>query len=239
MKRASRPSTRRATTSSSPPRAPKPCWATVGVAVHPEDERYASLASAIRRAAAGRPPHPRSSPTNTPIPALGTGAVKITPAHDFNDFEVGKRHNLEQINIFTTHGVAINDDAPERLSRPRSLRGAQEDRRRSRALAEENPTRGLDHIEDKKIMVPHDEKSKLVVIEPFLTDQWWVKAETLAKPAIAAVREGRTKFVPQQLREDLFRLDAQHQAVVHLAPAVVGSSDPGVVWPGRRDLRRL
>ncbi|RYG57480.1 MAG: valine--tRNA ligase, partial [Alphaproteobacteria bacterium] len=72
------------------------------------------------------------------------------------------------------------------------------------ALAEENPLRGLDHIEDKKIMVPHDEKSKLVVIEPFLTDQWWVKADVLAKPALASVREGRTKFVPQQYENTYF-----------------------------------
>src|SRR5690606_7881316 len=71
-------------------------------------------------------------------------------------------------------------------------------------MAEENETRGLDHIEDKKIMVPHDEKSKLVVIEPFLTDQWWVKADVLAQPALAAVREGRTKFVPQQYENTYF-----------------------------------
>lgn len=175
-----------------------------GVAVHPEDARYASLVGKfIDLPLVGR---------RIPIvadeyadPTLGTGAVKVTPAHDFNDFEVGVRNNLEQINVFTTNGSIISDAFV-----PAAFRGL--DRFAARkaivaalaALAEENPTRGLDHIEDKKIMVPHDEKSKLVVIEPFLTDQWWVKADVLAQPALAAVREGRTKFVPQQYENTYF-----------------------------------
>ena len=175
-----------------------------GIAVHPEDERYASLVGKfVDLPLVGR---------RIPIvadeyadPALGTGAVKITPAHDFNDFEVGVRNSLEQINVFTTNGAIISDEFI-----PGAYRGL--DRFAARkaivadltALAEEDPTRGLDHIEDKKIMVPHDEKSKLVVIEPFLTDQWWVKADVLAQPAMAAVREGRTKFVPQQYENTYF-----------------------------------
>ncbi|SEQ58526.1 valyl-tRNA synthetase [Devosia sp. YR412] len=175
-----------------------------GIAVHPQDERYASLVGKfVDLPLVGR---------RIPIvadeyadPTLGTGAVKITPAHDFNDFEVGVRNNLEQINVFTTNGSIISDEFI-----PGAYRGL--DRFAARkaivadltALAEEDPTRGLDHIEDKKIMVPHDEKSKLVVIEPFLTDQWWVKADVLAQPALAAVREGRTKFVPQQYENTYF-----------------------------------
>jgi valyl-tRNA synthetase len=175
-----------------------------GVAVHPTDERYASLVGKfVELPLVGR---------RIPIvadeyadPALGTGAVKVTPAHDFNDFEVGVRNNLEQINVFTTGGSIISADFI-----PAAYRGL--DRFVARkaivadltALAEAEPTRGLDHIEDKKIMVPHDEKSKLVVIEPFLTDQWWVKADVLAQPALAAVREGRTKFVPQQYENTYF-----------------------------------
>ncbi|MDB5535853.1 MAG: valine--tRNA ligase, partial [Devosia sp.] len=175
-----------------------------GIAVHPEDERYASLVGKfVDLPLVGR---------RIPIvadeyadPTLGTGAVKITPAHDFNDFEVGVRNKLEQINVFTTNGsIVLNEFIPA------AYRGM--DRFVARkaivanltALAEENPTRGLDHIEDKKIMVPHDEKSKLVVIEPFLTDQWWVKADVLAQPAMASVREGRTKFVPQQYENTYF-----------------------------------
>jgi valyl-tRNA synthetase len=175
-----------------------------GIAVHPTDERYAPLVGKfVTLPLVGR---------RIPIvadeyadPALGTGAVKITPAHDFNDFEVGVRNNLEQINVFTTNGSITSAE-----SIPAAYRGM--DRFVARkaivadltALAEEDPTRGLDHIEDKKIMVPHDEKSKLVVIEPFLTDQWWVKADVLAQPAMAAVREGRTKFVPQQYENTYF-----------------------------------
>jgi valyl-tRNA synthetase len=175
-----------------------------GVAVHPEDPRYASLVGKfVTLPLVGR---------RIPVvadeyadPALGTGAVKITPAHDFNDFEVGVRNNLEQINVFTTDGSIVSAEAI-----PAAYRGL--DRFVARkaivaamtALAEEDPTRGLDHIEDKKIMVPHDEKSKLVVIEPFLTDQWWVKADVLAEPALASVREGRMKFVPQQYENTYF-----------------------------------
>ena len=183
---------------------PETMLGDVAVAVHPEDERYQSLVGKfVELPLVGR---------RIPIvadeyadPALGTGAVKITPAHDFNDFEVGARAGLEPINVFTTRGAIVSDDFV-----PAKYRGL--DRFEARkalvadltALAEENPARGLDHIEDKKIMVPHDEKSKLVVIEPFLTDQWWVKADVLAEPALKSVREGRTKFVPQQYENTYF-----------------------------------
>ncbi|WIY54182.1 valine--tRNA ligase [Devosia sp. YIM 151766] len=183
---------------------PETMLGDVAVAVHPEDERYLSLIGKfIELPLVGR---------RIPIvadeyadPALGTGAVKITPAHDFNDFDVGARAGLEPINVFTTRGAIVDADFI-----PASYRGL--DRFEARkaivadltALAEENPARGLDHIENKKVMVPHDEKSKLVVIEPFLTDQWWVKADVLAEPALASVREGRTKFVPQQYENTYF-----------------------------------
>ncbi|MDB5613953.1 MAG: valine--tRNA ligase [Devosia sp.] len=175
-----------------------------GIAVHPTDERYAPLVGKfVDLPLVGR---------RIPIvadeyadPTLGTGAVKITPAHDFNDFEVGVRNSLEQINVFTTNGKIVSDEfipgAYRGLDRFAARKAIVDD---LTALAEEDATRGLDHIEDKKIMVPHDEKSKLVVIEPFLTDQWWVKADVLAQPAMAAVREGRTKFVPQQYENTYF-----------------------------------
>ena len=183
---------------------PETMLGDTGVAVHPEDERYKDLVGKfIELPLVGR---------RIPIvadeyadPTLGTGAVKVTPAHDFNDFEVGARNDLEQINVFTTRGSIIDADFI-----PARYRGL--DRFEARkaivadlaALAQEHPTRGLDHIEDKKIMVPHDEKSKLVVIEPFLTDQWWVRADVLAQPALAAVRDGRTRFVPQQYENTYF-----------------------------------
>jgi valyl-tRNA synthetase len=181
---------------------PETMLGDTGVAVHPDDPRYQSLIGKfVELPLVGR---------RIPIvgdayadPALGSGAVKITPAHDFNDFEVGQRNGLPAINIFTTR-AAINDNAPE------PYRGLSREEARKRivaeltALAELDPTRGLDHIEDKKIMVPFDEKSKQVIIEPFLTDQWWVKADVLAQPAMAAVRDGRTKFVPQQYENTYF-----------------------------------
>ena len=183
---------------------PETMLGDVAVAVHPEDERYQGLIGKfVELPLVGR---------RIPViadeyadPTLGTGAVKITPAHDFNDFEVGARAGLEPINVFTTRGTIVSDEFV-----PAAYRGL--DRFEARkaivadltALAEENATRGLNHIENKKIMVPHDEKSKLVVIEPFLTDQWWVKADVLAQPALASVREGRTKFVPQQYENTYF-----------------------------------
>ncbi len=183
---------------------PETMLGDVAVAVHPEDERYANLIGKfVELPLVGR---------RIPVvadeyadPTMGTGAVKITPAHDFNDFEVGARAGLEPINVFTTRGAIIDADFI-----PAKYRGLDRfDARKAiladlTALAEENPVRGLSHIEDKKIMVPHDEKSKLVVIEPFLTDQWWVKADVLARPALASVREGRTKFVPQQYENTYF-----------------------------------
>ncbi|KKB79789.1 hypothetical protein VW35_04610 [Devosia soli] len=183
---------------------PETMLGDVAVAVHPDDERYQALVGKfVELPLVGR---------LIPIvadeyadPTLGTGAVKITPAHDFNDFEVGVRAGVDPINVFTTRGAIIDAEFI-----PAKYRGL--DRFEARkvivadltALAEDNPTRGLDHIEDKKIMVPHDEKSKLVVIEPFLTDQWWVKADVLAEPALKSVREGRTKFVPQQYENTYF-----------------------------------
>jgi valyl-tRNA synthetase len=167
-----------------------------GVAVHPDDERYQSLVgkSVILPLVGRRIPIVADSYAD---PALGSGAVKITPAHDFNDFEVGVRNKLEQINIFTP-SAKIDDNAPE------AYRGLDRFEARKLVLADLEAIGVLDHVEDKKIMVPHDEKSKLVVIEPFLTDQWWVKADVLAQPALAAVREGRTKFVPQQYENTYF-----------------------------------
>jgi len=176
-----------------------------GVAVHPDDERYKSLVGKF----VDLPLVGRRIPIVADTyadPALGSGAVKITPAHDFNDFEVGQRNKLAQINIFTTSGKITGAvaDVPEKYVGLDRFDARKQIVADLTALAEAEPTRGLDHIEDKKIMVPFDEKSKLVIIEPFLTDQWWVKADVLAQPALAAVREGKTKFVPQQYENTYF-----------------------------------
>ncbi|HVW93314.1 MAG TPA: valine--tRNA ligase [Devosia sp.] len=175
---------------------PETMLGDTGVAVHPDDPRYAGIVGkdVILPITGRRIPIVADSYAD---PALGSGAVKITPAHDFNDFEVGRRNNLAIINIFTTRAT-INDNAPE------AYRGLDRFEARKKVLADLEALGVLDHVEDRKIMVPFDEKSKQIVIEPFLTDQWWVKAEVLAQPAMQAVRDGRTKFVPQQYENTYF-----------------------------------
>ncbi|MCW5700827.1 MAG: valine--tRNA ligase, partial [Rhodospirillales bacterium] len=129
-------------------------------------------------------------------PEKGTGAVKITPAHDFNDFEVGRRHDLEMINVLTAD-ASMNDAVPERY------RGL--DRYEARdAIVREMETFGLlERVEEHLMMVPYGDRSG-VVIEPWLTDQWFVDAKTLAEPAIAAVESGRTRFIPEQWEKTYF-----------------------------------
>ncbi|MBS0237485.1 MAG: valine--tRNA ligase [Proteobacteria bacterium] len=169
---------------------PETMLGDTGVAVHPDDERYAALIKAgakVKLPLVGR---------EIPIvadeysdPEKGTGAVKITPAHDFNDFEVGKRHNLPQINILDAYGK-INDEAPE------AYRGLDRFDARKKVVSDIDALGLLEKIEPTGHTVPHGDRSG-VVIEPWLTDQWYVNAEELAKPAIAAVEGGKTNFVPK------------------------------------------
>ncbi|MBD9495985.1 valine--tRNA ligase [Ensifer sp. ENS01] len=176
-----------------------------GIAVNPEDERYKPLIGkhVILPIVGRRIPVVADDYAD---PTAGTGAVKITPAHDFNDFDVGKRAGLRAINIMTIEGrITIKDseDFLEGLSDPAALHGAWDelegkDRFEARKIIvrifEEAGL--LDKIEPHKHMVPHGDRGG-VPIEPRLTEQWYVDAKTLAKPAIAAVKEGRTNFVPK------------------------------------------
>ncbi|RVU38983.1 valine--tRNA ligase [Hwanghaeella grinnelliae] len=159
-----------------------------GVAVHPDDERYKHLIGkhCILPLVGRRIPIVADAYAD---PEQGSGAVKMTPAHDFNDFEVGVRHNLEMINIFTTT-AHINENAPEKY------RGM--DRFEARkAIVEDIEALGLlEKIDDHTHMVPYGDRGG-VPIEPYLTDQWFADAKTLAKPAIESVEQGRTKFVPE------------------------------------------
>ena len=175
---------------------PETMLGDTAVAVNAEDERYKHLKDAhVILPLTGR---------RIPIvfdehadPTQGSGAVKITPAHDFNDFEVGKRHGLPQINILTPDG-RINNEAPE------IYRGLDRFEARKKVVADIEALGLLDQIEPKTVMVPHDEKSKMTVIEPYLTDQWYVDAATLAKPAIEAVERGETIFVPKNWEKTYF-----------------------------------
>ncbi|MGA0806540.1 MAG: valine--tRNA ligase, partial [Pseudohongiellaceae bacterium] len=122
-------------------------------------------------------------------PAFGTGCVKITPAHDFNDYEVGKRHDLPLLNILTKDGI-INDNAPA------AYRGLDRFDCRKQLIRDMETAGLLDKIEPHKLKVPRGDRSG-VVIEPYLTNQWYVATKSLAGPAIKAVEDGQIQFVPK------------------------------------------
>ncbi|MGC1457878.1 MAG: valine--tRNA ligase [Steroidobacteraceae bacterium] len=167
---------------------PETMLGDTAVAVNPEDERYRHLI--------GRNVCLPLTERLIPIiaddyvdAAFGSGCVKITPAHDFNDYEIGKRHNLAQINIFTPQ-AQINDSAPTRFV------GLDRYEARQRIVAELTAAGLVARIDKHRHIVPRGEKSG-AVLEPYLTDQWYVKVEPLAEQAVAAVRDGRTRFVPE------------------------------------------
>jgi valyl-tRNA synthetase len=165
------------------------------VAVHPDDERYHDLLGkhAILPLVGRRMPIIADEHAD---PETGSGAVKITPAHDFNDFEVGRRHDLELINIFD-RDARLNDNVPEKY------RGLDRFEARERVLADLEAEDLIKQVDDHLHVVPHGDRGG-VPIEPWLTDQWYVDAETLAKPAIEAVEQGRTRFVPKQWENTYF-----------------------------------
>ncbi|MDJ0758100.1 MAG: valine--tRNA ligase [Woeseiaceae bacterium] len=165
------------------------------VAVHPDDERYSHLVGRhVELPIVGR---------RIPIiaddyvdPEFGTGCVKITPAHDFNDYEIGQRHDLAMYNVLTDDG-AMNDDVPE------AYRGLDRFDARKAIVAEFEDLGLLHEIEDYTVKIPRGDRSGAVV-EPYLTDQWYVKIEPLAKPAIEAVETGKIKFVPENWSKTYF-----------------------------------
>ncbi|MCR4333323.1 MAG: valine--tRNA ligase, partial [Sulfuricaulis sp.] len=166
---------------------PETMLGDAAVAVHPDDERYQRLIGKMAELPL----------TGRKIPIIadeyvdkefGSGCVKITPAHDFNDYEVGKRHNLPQVNIFTI-------DA--RIELPGSpYHGLDRFKARKQIISDLEARNLLEKIQDHKLMVPRGDRTGAVV-EPFLTDQWYVKVAPLAAEAIKAVEEGRIKFVPE------------------------------------------
>jgi valyl-tRNA synthetase len=168
-----------------------------GVAVHPDDERYKDLVGkfVILPITGRRIPIVADEYAD---PAKGSGAVKITPAHDFNDFQVGKRHELEQINILDTQAQLLAFDPV-----PAEYRGMDRFVARKAIIARAEEEGWLKQVEKTKHMVPHGDRSG-VVIEPFLTDQWYVNAGELAKEAIKAVEDGRTVFEPKNWEKTYF-----------------------------------
>lgn len=174
---------------------PETMLGDTGVAVHPDDERYADLIGKYCiLPIVGR--RIKIVADEYADPEKGSGAVKITPAHDFNDFEVGRRAGLEKINIMDDH-ARINDEAPE------EYRGLDRFEARKKIVAKMEELGLLEKIEDTVHMVPYGDRSN-VVIEPYLTDQWFVNAEVLAKPATEAVEDGRIRFVPKNWENTYF-----------------------------------
>ncbi|HEY4113758.1 MAG TPA: valine--tRNA ligase [Rhizomicrobium sp.] len=169
---------------------PETMLGDAAVAVHPDDERYKSLIGKRVILPLANRPIPIIADEHSD-PEKGTGAVKITPAHDFNDFEVGKRHNLPLINILNRDGT-LNDNVPE------AYRGLDRFEARKRIVADLEALELIEKIEAITHSVPHDEKTKTVVLEPYMTEQWYLNVQPLADKAIAAVEDGRTKFVPDQ-----------------------------------------
>jgi len=174
---------------------PETMLGDTAVAVHPEDPRYKDLVGqTIRLPLADR---------EIPIiaddyvdPDFGSGCVKITPAHDFNDYEMGKRHDLPMINILTID-AHLNDQVPE------AYRGLDRYEARRKVVDDLDALGLLEKVDDHTLQVPRGDRSG-VVIEPYLTDQWFVAVESLAKPAIEAVENGDIQFVPKNYENMYF-----------------------------------
>nr|VFK21432.1 MAG: valyl-tRNA synthetase [Candidatus Kentron sp. LFY] len=174
---------------------PETMLGDTAVAVHPKDERYRHLV--------GRQVVLPLTGRTIPIiadeyvdPEFGSGCVKITPAHDFNDYAIGERHNLPKINILTPD-ARIDDNAPA------AYRGLDRYEARARIVADLTEEDLIAETRDHRLMVPRGDRSHSV-IEPFLTDQWFVKAAPLAEPAIRAVEEGTIRFVPDNWKNTYF-----------------------------------
>jgi len=167
------------------------------VAVHTDDERYSGVVGKrVRLPLAERTIPIIADPY--PDPDFGSGAVKITGAHDFNDYQVARRHGIELFILLDEQGRMRPDDYI-----PEAYRGLDRFEARRRIVADLEAAGLLDRVEDKTIMQPFGDRSG-VVIEPMLTDQWYVDAATLARPAIEAVETGRTRFVPEQWERTYF-----------------------------------
>jgi len=174
---------------------PETMLGDTAVAVHPDDERYRHLIGQQLRL----PLTDRTIPIigDTYVdPEFGSGCVKITPAHDFNDNEVGLRHQLAVINVFTPD-AKINENAPA------ELQGLDRFEARARIIEKLSEQGLLERIDKHKLMVPRGDRSGSV-IEPYLTDQWYVKIAPLAEPAVEAVTSGKIKFVPENWSRTYF-----------------------------------
>jgi valyl-tRNA synthetase len=174
---------------------PETMLGDTAVAVHPEDARYGHLVGKQVMLPIANRPIPVIADDYVD-PEFGSGCVKITPAHDFNDYEIGQRHGLPTINV-------LDDDAAMNAEAPEAYRGLDRFEARRKIVAEMDSLGFLERIDDHKLMVPRGDRSG-AVLEPYLTDQWYVNARELAKPAIEAVETGRIRFVPENWSKTYF-----------------------------------
>ncbi|PSQ94545.1 MAG: valine--tRNA ligase, partial [Proteobacteria bacterium SW_6_67_9] len=174
---------------------PETMLGDTGVAVHPDDERYQHLIGHYVEL----PLTDRKIPIvadDYVDPTFGSGCLKITPAHDFNDHAVGQRHGMEPINIFTPQ-ACINGQAPPRY------RGMDRFQAREAVVADLRAEGLLAGIDNHRLMIPRGDRSASV-IEPYLTNQWFVHVQPLAEPAIEAVKDGRIRFIPNNWAKTYF-----------------------------------
>ena len=167
---------------------PETMLGDTGLAVHPDDPRYRNLIGARARLPLVGREIPIVGDAHVD-PEFGTGCVKVTPAHDFNDYAVGERHDLPCVNILNAD-ASINDNAPDKY------RGMDRMRARETVVADLTDLGLLASVERHELTVPRGDRSG-AILEPWLTDQWWVDVKPLADPAIEAVRDGRIRFVPK------------------------------------------
>ena len=175
---------------------PETIFGDTAIAVNPSDERYQSMKDVTFTI----PLTDRSVPLifdEYSDPEMGSGAVKITPAHDFNDFEVGKRHNLELLNI-------LNDDGSLNENCPVEYQGMDRFDARKQVVKALKENGFIEKIEDYKTTIPYGDRSNTIV-EPYLTHQWFCNAEELAKQATKVVNDGETKFFPQNWEKTYFQ----------------------------------
>jgi valyl-tRNA synthetase len=175
---------------------PETMLGDTAVAVHPSDERYRDLSGKHAILPLANRPLPIIADEHTD-PEKGTGAVKITPGHDFNDFEVGKRHDLEVRNILNKDGT-LNDSVPP------AYRGLDRFAARKQIVMDLEEQGLLEKVQAITHAVPHDEKTKTVVLEPLLTEQWYLNVTPLAERAVKAVEDNRTRIAPDQWRTVYF-----------------------------------
>nr|WP_306266680.1 valine--tRNA ligase [Pararhizobium sp. IMCC3301] len=193
---------------------PETMLGDTAIAVHPQDERYSHLIGRlVQLPLVGR--HIPIVADDYADPEAGSGAVKITPAHDFNDFEVGKRNNLPAINILAVDAsIALRDNEDFAIGVPEhanatmhtaieAYHGLDRFAARKKIVSDMDALGLLEKIDGHTHVVPHGDRGG-VPIEPYLTDQWYVDAKTLAAPAIASVREGRMEFVPKNWDKTYF-----------------------------------